>query len=1303
MKYVARKLASAMVFVALCAMIASGQVTNSGSISGTVTDSTGAVVPNASVTAKNNGTGIESTATSSDNGTFTIPLLPTGVYTVTVQATSGFKRSEVTNVKVDVGTPATVNVLLEVGTPQETVTITGGGEVLQTQTATVGTTITGRQITDLPFTSRDSLDLVLMLPGTATPARPRSSSINGLPKGTLNITLDGVPDQAEDAKSSDGFFTFVRPRIDAIEEVSLSSAVPGAESSGDGAVQLRFSTRSGTNEFHGSAYWYHRNTWLNANYYFNNLAGQPRQLMILNQPGVRVGGPILIPHLIKSRNRANFFVNYEEFRLPASTSRQRNILSPDAATGIFKYGTATPVNLLALAANTDCDKNTLGIQPCTSTIDPAVAAALTAIRTSTAQGAVAALGLNQQLFSYNAPSSSVRKFTTVRFDYNITKKHHLDEVWNYNIFRGAPDTLNGRDPAFPGLGAGVGGQFSNRFSNSIGLRSTLKSNLINEARFGIGDGGTVLFFPETSPSAFSIFGGVAPSFTVFAPGGNSTSSPFAGTSSSRNGTPVKVLLDNLSYVKGNHTLNFGSTFTQINTYAFSINEVVPTVTFGLNTNDPAAAIFTAANFPNSNATDITNAQNLYALLTGRVTAVSGNAYLGETTGKYTYLGDYTERMRQRVMGTYVQDAWRFHPNLTINAGLRWDIQFPFIAQNNNYAQTTVAGLYGVSGAGNLFKPGTLAGTATQFNQLPPNQHVYNTDWNNFAPSIGAAWSPNTKDSWMRHLMGQSGQTVLRGGYSLAFVREGSNVALNVFDTNPGGFVNANRSIAIGNLPAGTLLRNLASVPLATIPASPAYPITGLSTDAAIAFNPNIKVGYVHSWTAGIQRELTKNTVFEARYVGNRGRKLWRTYNLNEVNTVENGFINEFKLAQANLFANIAAGKGNTFAYTGAPGTSPLPIMLAFFGGNKIPTDIASYTATQFSSATFYNQLLPQNANPIGFACCSSSASLFGSSTFRNNAAAAFAGGRTAAPSNIFLVNPDKIGGASLVDNTGNSWYDSLQLELRRRMSRGLLMQANYTFSKALSDAYGGASSSVVRNNFSSLRFPNLNKTPSSYDLRHSFKTSWIWELPAGRGQWLLKDANGLVDRLAGGWAIHGQARIQSGSTFSFGNVQLIGMTKNELQKSIKIRQDPKGAVFYLPDDIIQNTIKAFNAGVSGYTLGTPSGRFIAPASSNGCLQSYVGQCGFSNLILYGPHLTRFDISLVKKTKITERMNIEMRGEFLNAFNNINFKVGSQSSEVSNVAGFSGSTFGQTFNAYQDLSTTNDPGGRMVQLVLRINF
>src|SRR5436190_17469175 len=195
-------------------------------------------------------------------------------------------------------------------------------------------------------------------------------------------------------------------------------------------------------------------------------------------------------------------------------------------------------------------------------------------------------------------------------------------------------------------------------------------------------------------------------------------------------------------------------------------------------------------------------------------------------------------------------------------------------------------------------------------------------------------------------------------------------------------------------------------------------------------------------------------------------------------------------------------------------------------------------------------------------------------------------------------------------------------------------------------------------------------------------------------------------------------RVQSGSAFSFGNVQLVGMTKQDLQHAIAIRKVPTGStsVFYLPDDVILNTRRAFNVcfpgstgcDANGYTtaLGAPTGRFIAPAGSGGCVNGYFGQCGFANLVVYGPRVSRFDISVVKKTKITETVNFEMRAEFLNAFNNINFKIGSQSSEISTLTGtaaFSGSTFGQTTVAYQDLSTTNDPGGRMIQIVLRLNF
>src|ERR1041384_1717971 len=180
---------SLLVIAMFCAS-SKAQVTTAGSISGSVTDPTGAVVAGATIVLKNNETGVENTTTTSENGTFTIAQLPRGTYTLTIQATSGFKKSEVTKVSVNVGTPTTVNVTLEPGAPQEIVTIVGGGEILQTQTANIGNTITGRQITELPFTSRDALDLVLPLPGTQTPARPRSSTVNGLPRGAVTITMD---------------------------------------------------------------------------------------------------------------------------------------------------------------------------------------------------------------------------------------------------------------------------------------------------------------------------------------------------------------------------------------------------------------------------------------------------------------------------------------------------------------------------------------------------------------------------------------------------------------------------------------------------------------------------------------------------------------------------------------------------------------------------------------------------------------------------------------------------------------------------------------------------------------------------------------------------------------------------------------------------------------------------------------------------------------------------------------------------------------------------------------------------------
>src|ERR1044072_7323690 len=334
--------------VGLCALPALGQGASTGSLSGTVTDPKGAVVAGATVTVKNSATKQEVFTQTNKNGAYSITTLSTGVYTATIAA-AGFKQAAVTDIKIDVAKVSTINVELEIGSANETVTVVGGGELLQTQNSTVGTTLTGRQITDLPTASRDALDLVLTMPGTATPGRPRTSSINGLPKGSLNITLDGVNVQDNTLKSSDGFFTYIRPRADSIAEVTTSTSNPGAESSGEGAFQIKFVTQGGSNEYHGGGYWYYRSPGLNANYWFNNrdlapdpaTGKAPRTPIILNQPGFKVGGPISIPGLFSGKDKAFFFVNYEEFRLPESTLRTRNVLTTQAQSGIYRFNSSS--------------------------------------------------------------------------------------------------------------------------------------------------------------------------------------------------------------------------------------------------------------------------------------------------------------------------------------------------------------------------------------------------------------------------------------------------------------------------------------------------------------------------------------------------------------------------------------------------------------------------------------------------------------------------------------------------------------------------------------------------------------------------------------------------------------------------------------------------------------------------------------------------------------------------------------------------------------------------------------------------
>src|SRR5262249_1898009 len=382
-------------------------------------------------------------------------------------------------------------------------------------------------------------------------------------------------------------------------------------------------------------------------------------------------------------------------------------------------------------------------------------------------------------------------------------------------------------------------------------------------------------------------------------------------------------------------------------------------------------------------------------------------------------------------------------------------------------------------------------------------------------------------------------------------------------------------------------------------------------------------------------------------------------------------------------------------YTGAPGTSPLPIYFAYLQGKGDSTVVANYTSSNWGSTNFTSPLALNNPSPYTPASANATQGLFGNATFRANAANA------GLPVNFFLANPGLQGGASFLGNGGHSYYDSGVVELRRCLSKGLLAQGSYTFAHGFN-----------------LTTPSLRtgyyKIANPLVITHAFKAAWVYDLPFGHGRALLGNINGPIGKALEGWAFQGTARIQSGSPFNIvqntnnpnlSGIRLVGMTLKELQNSLKVRfDDAKGIAYYLPQDIIDNTIKAFNASATsadGYsTRGAPTGRYIAPASSSGCFEAYAGQCGFPTIFLYGPQFTPFDLNLTKKTKITERVNIEFRADFLNAFNYVNFSVTSPNNAQSTIGQLSSDDFGKIMQAYRDVSTTNDPGGRMIQFALR---
>jgi hypothetical protein len=1275
-------------------------------LTGSVVDTGGGVIPGATVVVTNNATGVSTNTITNSDGAFNVPALDPGTYTVTVSL-EGFKTSVIKDQRLVAASPTSVKIAIEVGSLTETVTVRGGSELVQTQSGSVSSTLFTEQLKTVPLPTRNALYAVNMLPGVDTTGTVRDSTIAGLPEQTINISLDGVNVNNNQDKANDGFYAMVRPQLDAIEQVTLTTAAQGADSAGQGAVQIRFVTRSGTNSYRGTAYDYFRHPSLNSNSWINEKNNLAKNEIILHQAGFSQGGPIVIPGLFNGRNKAFFFFNYERFYQPTEATRTRTILNPDAQRGIFTYSvtengqTVTrSVDVLDLARR---NGQLASLDPTTSALLAEIrAAAGTTGTISTQPGAT-----NTQQYVFLSPGRGLEHLPTTRVDFNLNDKHRLSATYYWQQVNRLPDIQNNGDSAFPGMPSRVN-YLSHRTTGSATLRSTLSPNLVNELVSGF----------QTSPGYFasglegSQYGNQQGFGLVMPLGLTNATTPYGGAGSNvtaedpRN-TPNWNIDNTLTWQKGKHNFAFGGSFSQFR-YTQTVFNSVPTIGFGVQASlDPADALFNTANFTGASTGNLGDARALYALLTGRVTAINAQARLDESN-KYVYLGRSSDRLSLNEVGAFVQDSWRITPTLTLNAGVRWEVQTPVVALNDNYSTATMADICGPSGLGNgpggracnLFQPGVFNafGMVPQYSQLKARQSAFNTDWNNVAPNVSAAWRPNVQTGFLRTILGDPEQATLRAGFSVAYNRNGMAEFQGIFAGNPGRAINANRTNALGNLvPANgawpLLLRETGRLgppgacasagESGCIPQTISYPLAATLNNGVAIFDPDIQLSYTRSYQVGFQRALTRDMAIEVRYVGNHNLGAWTTENWNERNIYENGFLDEFKLAQSNLISHVAAGCGATnnpcsFGYRGpGTGTSPLPIYLAHFTGLNPSQagNVANYTNANFTNTTFVGRL-----NRYEPAVGTAGDDLFNSATFRTNMLAA------GLPSNFWVMNP-LIGDANVRTDAGSSKYHSVQTEVRRRLSNGLLVNGSYTWSRRFSST------------LDSLHFPRYLSRATN--VPHSFKFNAYYEAPFGRGRRFGSNINRWVDGAIGGWSASATGRLQR-QVLSIDNARLVGMSLGELQSEYKIRIDADKVVRMMPDDIILNSQRAFSTSATsadGYSaLGAPVGRYIAPASYPGCVRVRPGDCGEpQNIFLTAPLFTRVDLSLKKQFPLGGRRTFELTYDINNLFNNINF------TPVYSINNLNSTTVFQTNAHYTDISQSYDPGGRLGQVIVRINW
>lgn len=1111
-----------VVLATLMALLSSAIVRaqDTSSLSGIVSDPEGKVISGATVTITNIATGASRSTKTGDDGAYAFTQVPPATYSVRVEA-KGFKVNVQEGIQLLVATPKTINTQLEVGNVSETVTVTGGEVHLNTTDATIGNTFSKNQIKQLPLEAANVVGLLSLQPGVTFIGNVnqdggttdyRNGSVNGGKSDQANVTLDGV--DVNDQQSGQAFNSVLRVTLAAVQEFRVVTTNPNAEQGRSSGAQISLVTQGGTNSWHGSAYEFHRNTIFAANEWFNNQAGNftandfavlagtakvgdprvPRPKLIRNVFGASFGGPIM-------KDRMFFFLNYEGRRDAREQSVVRVVPGLDLRKGTFTFlqftdstRTATKVSKLDAAGVKALDPAHIG---------PSAGVLQIFNQYPAPNDNTVGDGLNTFGFRFNSPIHLRWNTYIARFDYNLTKdgKHTL--FWRGNLQNDKDNSVQqfpGQTPLFTNLTTNKG--------FATGYSASLTQNLVNVFHVGY----TRLGLEQAGSSPLSNSHIV--SFRTF-------DDLIPAVRSLTRFTPVWNVVDDVAWIKGSHSLQFGTNIRWIRNerinFATSFSSALVNKAW-LQSNGPIRPPLLAD----------TSTDHAMAALLGLVTQVTARYNLGIDGGSLNTLPEGAPIKRRYGADEYEwygQDSWRVKPNLTLTYGLRYGLYSPPWETNGLQVAPNVplGNWFDVRGA-SMEKgiPDNKSAPLISFVLAGPKNGrtgFYDWDKNNFAPRFAFAYSPKSNLPVLKWLTGgETNKMAIRGGYSIVYDRIGGAIAVNADSgtlgfglstsvTNPAGVltaVSSPRFAGLTNLPANLLLPapGFGSFP-ATFPSGLAA--GGFAITAGI--DDGLVTPYSQNLNFSISRELPGNMVLEVAYVGRLGRHILVNDDLAmPLNLVDPASgMDYFTAAQALARFDIA-------------GTPVAQIPKIAFWENIFPGYAGSgLSATQRIYRDFYSAATGDGPDyttslfdiDVGCNPCSK----FGKFAFFNSQFSNLNALRSIMPTN----------------------YHAMQILLRRRFTQGLQFDFNYTLSKSQDNAStverNGLFSGPILNSWS----PAARKGVSDYDLTHQVNINSIWEMPVGRGRHFLRDSPGWMDAVVGGWQLSGIYRVTSGLPTSIGN------------------------------------------------------------------------------------------------------------------------------------------------------------------------